>query len=483
MDEKLSDSKKRVLLTTDAANPQALKAVTGMDQNGNPRTVNPDGANMADFLAIDKNGNALENFFKKFLEQTKNPAHTGFFLMTQDVLGKIIEMQPVNAKTLEPYRIDPQQFLDQRQEQKQGQAQEPGGAASGQKNDFQPIDENKINWSQAATMGVNRQLLEDTGQLKAMLYGHKSPALNHLTFTLEGITFDTQARLSLKEMPDGTYNIQPHCYLKTPELDKTFLGTVLSDKDKENLLATGNAGRVIDLEPTPGQKIPALVSLDKMTNRLEAVPVEKLNIPQSLKGVEFTHQQVKDLKEGMMVLVEGMITKKSQDTDNPKKFDAYIQFNAAKGSFDFSYGGLDQNRNLQENKQPQAQGNEPNNVRIPQKLLGVELTPKQQEDLRADKTIYIKGMLKDGQDQPFNAYVKINHGEGKLDFYKFNPEKARKQGAEITPASESQTQVAVNSEGKTNEATKKVNEPLKQGQSQPIGAQHKQIHKGKDMKM
>src|SRR5665647_1294400 len=124
MNEKLTDSKKQVLLMTDAANPQALKAVTGMDKNGNPSTVNPDKANIADFLVIDKNGNALENFFKKFLEQTKNPAHTGFFLMTHDVLGKIIEMQPVNAKTLEPYRIDPQQFLDQRQEQKQGQAQE-----------------------------------------------------------------------------------------------------------------------------------------------------------------------------------------------------------------------------------------------------------------------------------------------------------------------------------------------------------------------
>ena len=483
MDEKLSDSKKRVLLTTDAANPQALKAVIGMDKNGIPRTVSPDGANMADLLAIDKNGNALENFFKKFVEQTKNPAHTGFFLMTQDVLGKIIEMQPVNAKTLEPYRIDPQQFLDQRQEQKQGQAQEPGGAASGQKNDFQPIDENKINWSQAATMGINRQLLEDTGQLKAMLYGHKSPALNHLTFTLEGITFDTQARLSLKEMPDGTYNMQPHSYLKTPELDKTFLGTVLSDKDKENLVTSGNAGRVVELEPTPGQKIPALVSLDKITNRLEAVPVEKLNIPQSLKGVEFTPEQVKDLKEGKVVLVEGMTTKKSQETDNPKKFDAYIQFNAAKGSFDFSYGGLERKTNQQDNQQQQGQGNESNNVRIPQKLLGVEITPKQQEDLRADKTIYVKGMVKAGQEQPFNAYVKINHEEGKLDFYKFNPEKARKQGAETTPASESQAQVAVNSEGKTNEATKKVNEPLKQGQSQPIGAQHKQIHKGKDMKM
>src|SRR5665648_940820 len=223
MDEKLSDSKKQVLLTTDAANPQALKAVTGLNQNGIPWTVSPDGANIADFLTIDKNGNALENFFKKFLEQTKNPAHTGFFLMTQDVLGKIIEMQPVNAKTLESYRIDPQQFLDQRQDQKQGQSKEPGNAPSAQKNDFQPIDENKINWSQAASMGINRQALEDTGQLKAMLYGHKSPALNHLVFTLEGITFDTQARLSLKEMPDGTYNMQPHSYLKVLDLDLSLI--------------------------------------------------------------------------------------------------------------------------------------------------------------------------------------------------------------------------------------------------------------------
>jgi hypothetical protein len=483
MDEKLSDSKKQVLLTTDAANPQALKAIAGLDKNGIPRTVNPDKANMADFLAIDKNGNALENFFKKFLEQTKNPAHTGFFLMTHDVLGKIIEMQPVNAKTLEPYRVDPQQFLDQRQEQKQGKAQDTGGAASYQKYDFQPIDETKINWLQAANMGINRQALEETGQLKAMLYGHKSPALNPLTFTLEGITFDTQARLSLKEMPDGTFNIQPHSYLKAPDLDKPILGAVLSDKDKENLLTSGNAGRVIELEPNPGQKIPALVSLDKITNRLEAVPVDKLNIPQSLKGVEFTSDQVKKLKEGKMVLVEGMTTKKSQETDNPKKFDAYIQFNAAKGSFDFSYGGLENKSHQQHNQQQQGQGSEQTNVRIPQKLLGVELTPKQQEDLRADKTIYVKGMVKDGQDQPFNAYIKINHNEGKLDFYKFNPEKVKKQGAETTPASESQTQVAVNSEGKTNEATKKVNEPLKQGQNQPTGIQHKQMNKGRDMKM
>ncbi len=483
MDNNLKDSSKQVLLMTEPANPQALKAVSGIDHHGNPKTVNPDKSNFTSFLAIDKNGNALENFFKKFLEQNQNPAHTGFFLMTQNVLDKIIGMQPINVKTLEPYRVDPQQFLDQRQAQKKGQSQQTENPATIQENDFQPIDRNKINWEQAAKMGINKQTLEEAGQLKSMLYGHKSPALNQLTFTIEGVTFDTQARLSLKEMPDGTYNIQPHSFLRSPDLDKPFLGTMLSDKDKENLLASGNAGRVIELEPTPGQKIPALLSLDKITNRLEAIPVEKLNIPQSLKGVDFTPDQMKDLKEGRAVLVEGMTTKKSQETDNPKKFDAYIQFNAAKCSFDFSYGGLERKTNQQDNQQQQGQGREQANVRIPQKLLGVELTPKQQEDLWADKTIYIKGMLKDGQDQPFNAYIKINHEQGKLDFYKFNPDKARKQGSETTPASESRAQVAVNSDGKTNEATKKVNEPLKQGQNQPTEKQHRQVNKGNQRKI
>lgn len=483
MDEKLSNSQKQVLLMTDGENPKAIKAVSGIDANGNPQTINPDKTNIANFLAIDKNGNALENFFKKFLEQNQNPSHTGFFLMTQDVLNKIIEMQPINAKTLEPYRIDPQQFVEQKQGQNREQAKEHANTSSSQKNDFQPIDESKINWAQAAKMGIDRQTLEESGQLKAMLYGHKSPALNNLTFTIEGITFDTQARLSLKEMPDGTYNIQPHSYLKAPELDKSFLGAVLSDKDKDNLLTSGNAGRIIELEPTAGQKIPALVSLDKITNRLEAVPVDKLYIPQSLKGVEFSSEQMKDLKEGKMVLVEGMTTKKSQETDNPKKFDAYIQFNAAKGSFDFSYGGLENKSHQQHNQQQQGQGSEQANVRIPQKLLGVELTQKQQEDLRSDKTIYVKGMVKDEKEQPFNAYVKINHQEGKLDFYKFNPDKAKKQGAETTPASESQAQVAVNSEGKTNEATKKVNEPLKQGQDQPSENQQRQANKVNQRRM
>ena len=60
-----------------------------------------------------------------------------------------------------------------------------------------------------------------------------------------------------------------------------------------------------------------------------------------------------------------------------------------------------------------------------------------------------------------------------MDFFKWNPDRAKRQGAEVKPVSESRTQVAVNSEGKTVEAVKNVKEPLKQGQQQPTPTQEK----------
>ena len=162
-------------------------------------------------------------------------------------------------------------------------------------------------------------------------------------------------------------------------------------------------------------------------------------------------------------------------TDHPRKFDAYVQFNAAKGGYDFSYDGLDRNKYQQNNKQEQGQSQEQQNgVRIPKKLLGVDLSEEQQNKLRDNKAVYVQGMLKDAKGEPFNAYVKVNHEKGKLDFFKWNPDKAKKQGADVKVAEGNKTQVAVNSEGKTNEATKHAQEPLKQGQQKPTENQQQQ---------
>jgi hypothetical protein len=345
-----------------------------------------------------------------------------------------------------------------------------------QKTEFKQFDTSRIPENEYQKYGIKPENIE--GELKAMSYGYKSPHLVDINPKIEGVEYPMQARLSLEEQPDGSLKFTPHPYQQQVDLDKPFQGIMLPNDVKENLLATGNGGRVVELEPRPGEKVPSLISIDKLTNRLEAVPLDKLTVSQNLKGVELSPEQQQALKEGKKVLVEGMTSKKTIGTDNPKKFDAYVQFNAAKGGYDFNYDGLDRNKYQQNNKQEQSQnGEQQNQVRIPKKLLGVDLDDKQQNSLREGKAVYIQGMLKDGKGEPFNAYVKVNQEKGKLDFFKWNPDKAKKQGADVKVAEGNKTQVAVNSHGKTNEATKNVKEPLKQGQQNPTEKQQPAIKK------
>ena len=60
-------------------------------------------------------------------------------------------------------------------------------------------------------------------------------------------------------------------------------------------------------------------------------------------------------------------------------------------------------------------------------------------------------------------YLKFSHEKGRPLTYSQNPDLAQT----VAPSNESRTQLAVNNEGKTNEATKHVKEPLQQGQTAP----------------
>ena len=491
MDEKLNP-KDKVLLMRDEGEGNKLKVVKGIDKKGKIDAIDPMKAKQSDFLLIDKHADPIENFFKNFFNQAKNPSHTGFYAVTVDMLNKILT---IDEKELEKYRINPNDYLNKQQEQstKEPQKQtvteekkESMETKTDQKTEFKQFDTNRIPESEYQKYGIKPENLE--GELKAMSYGYKSPHLVDINPKIEGVDYPMKARLSLEEQPDGSLKFIPHPQQQQVDLEKPFQGVMLPNDVKENLLATGNGGRIVELEPRPGEKVPSLVSIDKLTNRLEAVPLDKLTVSQSLKGVELSPEQQQAVKEGKKVLVEGMTSKSTMGTDNPKKFDAYIQFNAAKGGYDFSYDGLDRNKYQQNNKQEQGQNqnqNQQNGVRIPKNLLGVDLTEDQQSKLRGNKAIYVQGMVKDGKGEPFNAYVKVNNEKGKLDFFKWNPDKAKKQGADVKVAEGNKTQVAVNSQGKTNEATKHSKEPLKQGQQKPTENQEakKAVKKNKGVKM
>lgn len=477
MDEKLNP-KDKVLLMRDEGEGNKLKVVKGIDKKGKIDAIDPMKAKQTDFIKIDKHADPLENFFKNFFNQAKNPSHTGFYAVTVDMLDKVLHLK---EEDLQKYRINPKDYMNnQEQSTKKDEKEvitekkdEKMDATTEQKTEFKQFDTNRIPESEYQKYGIKPENLE--GELKAMSYGYKSPHLVDINPKIEGVDYPMKARLSLEEQSDGSLKFVPHPQQQQVDLDKPFQGIMLPNDVKENLLATGNSGRVVELEPRPGEKVPSLISIDKLTNRLEAVPLDKLTVSQNLKGTELTPEQQQALKEGKKVLVEGMTSKNTIGTDNPRKFDAYVQFNAAKGGYDFSYEGLDRNKYQQNAKQEQNQnGEQQNQVRIPKKLLGVDLDEKQQNSLREGKAVYVQGMLKDAKGEPFNAYVKVNNEKGKLDFFKWNPDKAKKQGADVKVAEGNKTQVAVNSEGKTNEATKNVKEPLKQGQQKLTENQNKE---------
>ncbi len=460
MDEKLKDQD--VLLVKEKGSDN-LKVVTGQNEDGTPKTTAAKQENNPAFLKIDKNGNVLDNFLANFMRQVKDPTRFEFFKAPMDKLGEVVKKlqeafkkpdEPANKATLDMHRVEPNAPT---QKQSSGYA----------------IDESRIDWKQLERLGVTRESLEKSNSLDAMLNWQKSPALIPIVAKFDDITLRTDARLSFRETSEGNLTVSIHALRKEPELERPYFGMKFSDKDKKNLLSTGNLGRVADVQFKQGENTPVFLSLDKLTNELVAVRADKIKIPETIKGVTLDDKQKQALAEGKSVLVEGMTAK------NGKEFSAHIQVNADKKGIEFQFdnNGKKQEQNQNQQQQQSQQQSASGELRIPTKLGGVELTPKQQNDLKADKTIYVSGMV-DKQGQEYNAYVKVNHEAGKLDFFKWNPDKAK----EIKPDEASKTQVAVNSEGKTNEATKKVDEPLKKGQTQPTEKQEAKQEKKEEKK-
>lgn len=430
-------------------NESKLRAVKGFDENGKLQTELPNQANAVSFLKIDKYGNPLENFFSNFHRQYQNPTEFRFFKVPADLVEKtavVLDQMlqnpevPSNKETLSKHEVKPEHYLQK--EERQGKA-------------ANLIDETKVDWSQLEKLGVSKDFLKNTKNLEPMLNFQKSPDLIPITIKTDNITIHTDARLAFRPDEDGNFKVAVHAVRSKPELDRPYFGVTLTDEDKNNLLQTGNAGRIIRPQYKEGETTPVFLSIDKLTNELVAARADKINIPEEIKGAKLNENERKELAEGRAVFVEGMTARSG------KEFSAWLQVDADKRGIGFRFDARhEQNQNVNDQRQ----------VRIPDSLLEKELTEEQKQKLEKRETIYVTGM-KDREGQEFNAYVKINDEKGKLDFYKWNPDKAQTKGAEVTTDNNSKTQVAVNSEGNTNEATKHLKEPLVKEQVNPTEQQ------------
>ena len=266
----------------------------------------------------------------------------------------------------------------------------------------------------------------------------------------------TEARLAFRTDDNGNIGLAVHAMRKEPQLDFPYMGHQFTPEEKEQLLKTGNLGKTIEVTPKNGESFAAYVSIDPQTNEVIALRADRVSIPKEIKGVTLSDIQYKDLVEGKAVKVEGMTSK------NGKSFDATLQVNAEKKGIEFIFG---ESKSLQERQgQQQKQGG------VPHKLCGLELTEKQREALNSGSTLYLKNMV-DKEGKSFNAYVRMDKEQNRPRFFKYNPDKKQGNGKVEAVAEEHKTQVAVNNQGKTNEATKHLKEPLKSGQTQPSAEQ------------
>ena len=488
MDEKLKSEQKQVMLVQQSSDGR-LRAVSSVDGQGNITTCDPTEQNISNLLNVNTAESAFEAFFHKMMQEADNPSHTGIFVMAESAFRNLIQID-FAPDELEQYRISLEQNPSQEQR-------------------FQPMDTSKIDLEDLARKGIKMESLEP--HLKALSYGHKSNGLIEMSPELEagGMRVTTKGRVSLEEQADGSLKVIPHYWQEKPNLDIPFHGILLDEQTKVNLLATRHAGRVLDLELSQGELTPCFVSIDKLTNTLEALPVAMLERRTSIKNAELSEGLQKDFYSGSKILLEGFTTRAGY------KRDAYIQVDAAERNYEFTYDGLDRNRYAEENKEvarrnaaarqssKQQQADTQFEVTIHPKILGTYLPDEaykqwseaaKDPSKRADvKAFFIRGLhhkepikTVDGRGETFDAWVKPDFEEGKMKFYKWNPDRAVRRGAKVIPVNESRTQVAVNSEGKSAEAVKDVREPLKQGQQRLTEAQHtvrqqKQKRKGVTM--
>lgn len=467
---------KDVLIVTDNHTGER-GIVSGLNENGHPKKVPVKPEHQQDFLRFDKNGNALDNFFANFVRQCKEPTRFGFSKTTTGVLERLFAESEKAKTEIDGESINPSDYVNNQNKKKMEQNPDnTGNAAQQQENrhQYQPIDETKVNWADIQQKwGITRDQLEQSGDLSKMInYGKSSLITVHPAFGDEQL--ETAARLSFRKNEDGSVSLIPHLIRKEANLEQEYKGHAFSEADKASLKNYGNMGRVVDLMDANGKTVPSIISIDRQTNEITDLPVRRLRIPEKIGNTELTRQEQDMLRAGLP------LKNKEIELANGRKFTATLQANVEEKGVEFVPRGF-RLRNGQEQKQEgsqQAEGqtadgdgnqrrrpqwtDEDGNIKPIGKWKNVEFTDQQKRDYLEGKTIKLEG-VPDKQGVPATMYLKFNPEKGRPLTYTNDPDKAVSQ----KPASESQTQVAVNNDGKTNEQTKGVKEPLQQGQTAP----------------
>lgn len=416
--------------------------------------------------------------------------------VAEEVKKENTEENNVEQKTdekMEEMKQKNQEQQPQAAETQTAQGQQPTQEGQAQAKPEKPnlIADSDVDWKELEQFGVKKENLSEKDMKALMNYG--KTRLVTVEPVLGGERYELQARLSLQKAEDGKLKLTPHFVRHEPRLDVPYNGYTFTDEDKQALKQTGNLGKLVNVADTKtGEMRLAYVSIDRLTNEIVDVPTNKVRIPNRIGLTELSKAEQEILRAGLALPKE--VTLKGG-----RKFEAMLQVNADKRDVEFVpehlWQGQSQRRgNGQEKKQkspeaPDATGqqqkedgnqengqrlnrswtNEDGSIRPIGKWKDDKFTEQQKADYVAGKVVVLAN-AKDDKGQPCTKYLKFDREKGRPLTYSENPDLAQT----VAPSNESRTQLAVNNEGKTNEATRHVKEPLQQGQTAPKDDTQKQ---------
>ncbi|MEH2870579.1 DUF4099 domain-containing protein [Segatella copri] len=527
MVQKKKSDEQDVLVVRDEKTGE-ISVVAGLSRDGTPKRAPAKAENTPDFLRFDRNSDLMDSFFRNFFRQCKEPSRFGFYRIAADqvenllgVMKELLKNPEANKEILSAHKVDTSNY-EKEAKQSEGQAKETASSDDASKtqantekenvsseqtnekeNDMEQKPEQTATEQQAQTApGVKQNLisgndvnLQELGakygidfnsmnekDMKALLnYGKTGLVIVKPTFGGEQI--EIQARLSFRKDDNDQLQLVPHFVRNEPKLDVAYKGYTFTPEDKKNLLQNGNLGKVVDFpDKNTGELRPHFISIDRLTNEIVDIPTNKVRIPDTIGKTPIT-------KDDKRVLYSGIPLRKEIELANGRKFTPLLQVNVEQRGVEFVPGSTRQAQGQKQNgdkkqtadKQEQkAEGdaggqkkqqdpnhwlNEDGTIRRLNTYFKKELTEQQKDDYVAGKTIEIKEVPNKNGSGTYTAYVKFDFDKMQPRSYRNNPD--LKQAKEQIPTNENKTQVAVNEQGKTHEATKHTKDPLSPGQSAP----------------
>ena len=411
---------KDVLLVLDKQQGK-VSAVKGIDNEGNLQTVEPTQSRSGEFLQVDKNSDVFSNFISNFFRRYQDTEGLALFR------SKATEAEQ-DARAIEENHRNPTPEGDRRAEMLR--VPKPDFHEFKQEYRFDPA---KINWEDLKKVGITADTLKNTKDFDRVMRGYKSRNIYTVSGTVGGFYLKpTDVKLSFYQAKDGTVVPKLHgVQMDEKLLQRPYNGHEFSKPEQTALQGTGNLGSIAQIkDPKSGEQIPVFISRDRYTHELEYMRADKWKCPDTVCGVKVSPEHKAAFEAGKPVRMENL-----QFKDGTKR-SAYLQVSAVERGLEFL---------------PRA---------------AVQALQQGQQQVAG---------VKDEKGVEFNAHVQPGT-QGK------SPDKI--QPKDVIPAAESRTQVAVNSEGKTDEATKQTKEPLKQGQQKPTAKQKEKQEKaqGKSQK-